>query len=78
MSADYYDPNFNNYAYGPGSRLDHCLQPCYPRYMLQVHAAVRPFWLIGLINLDYTVFKYHIWKTLLIYDYLIYSTFFVS
>jgi hypothetical protein len=31
MSADYYDPNFNNYAYGPGSRLDRHLQPCYTR-----------------------------------------------
>jgi hypothetical protein len=33
MSADYYDPNFNNYAYGPGSRLDRHLQPCYTRYI---------------------------------------------
>ncbi|PNF38229.1 hypothetical protein B7P43_G12388 [Cryptotermes secundus] len=31
MSTDYYDPNFNNYAHGPGSRLDRQLQPCYTR-----------------------------------------------
>jgi hypothetical protein len=33
MSQDYYDTNFNNYAYGPGSRLDRNLQPCHHRYV---------------------------------------------
>jgi hypothetical protein len=33
MSQDYYDPNFNNYAHGPGSRLDRNLLPCHPRYV---------------------------------------------
>jgi len=33
MSSDYYDPNFNNYAHGPGSRLDSGLLPYQPRYV---------------------------------------------
>lgn len=31
MSEDYYDPNFNSYAHGPGSRLDRNLLPSNPR-----------------------------------------------
>jgi hypothetical protein len=33
MSQDYYDPSFNSYAHGPGSRLDRNLLPCHPRYV---------------------------------------------
>jgi len=33
MSRDYYDPEFNNYAHGPGSRLNRNLLPCHPRYV---------------------------------------------
>ena len=33
MSEDFYDPDFNNYAHGPGSRLDRSLLPCHPRYV---------------------------------------------
>jgi hypothetical protein len=33
MSEDYYDPNFNSYAHGPGSRLDRNLLPSNPRYI---------------------------------------------
>ncbi|XP_069674346.1 tudor domain-containing protein 1-like isoform X2 [Periplaneta americana] len=31
MMEDFYDPNFNCYSHGPGSRLDRQLQPCYSR-----------------------------------------------
>ncbi|XP_068081173.1 uncharacterized protein vret [Anabrus simplex] len=31
MHEDYYDPNFNNYNFGPGSRMDLSLQPWNPR-----------------------------------------------
>ena len=31
MKEDYFDPNFNSYSQGPGSRLDRILQPCFSR-----------------------------------------------
>jgi hypothetical protein len=35
MSADYYDPSFNNYTQCLDSRLDRQFQPFHPRYMVQ-------------------------------------------
>jgi hypothetical protein len=35
MSADYYNPSFNNYNEGPGSRLDSQLQLFHPKYVVQ-------------------------------------------